>query len=239
MNESTPLLQRTFNNTNRINNQPQNQNQNVNNNRNTIQSSTTTRIIRQITPIVSPTTQTSQTSLPPSITTTLPTISSAMPQSSASPTASTATPYPTRTKDRNVYSSTFMPPHSSSPTTFPTLSQLQTQQQTPPLLTSSQISIQNIDSYQREDCMQSIERDVHLVSDMFRDMHELITYQQDSVTHLEYNVSQTYNATESGMNQIYKAEEYMRWRRKRMCCLTMCGATLLLIVIVYLYSWLH
>jgi len=71
----------------------------------------------------------------------------------------------------------------------------------------------------RAAAVRQIERDVTELSEMFSDLQTLVVTQQDLFDNIENNVLAARDQTQSGSQELVKAEKYQKSSQKRMCCL--------------------
>jgi len=71
----------------------------------------------------------------------------------------------------------------------------------------------------RAAAVRQIEHDVTELSEMFNDLQTLVVTQQDLFDNIENNVLAARDQTQSGAQELVKAEKYQKSSQKRMCCL--------------------
>jgi len=100
---------------------------------------------------------------------------------------------------------------------------------------SQQVFNAEVDAAERSVVMEGIERDVGVVHELFVDLHGLVHSQSHTLDALENTITQTHLKSQLAAEELYKAEEYQRRRRKRLCWLVICAASLILFILFILY----
>lgn len=85
--------------------------------------------------------------------------------------------------------------------------------------------------YERQQFVLEIERDVMTVHEMFRDLNQLVAMQQYVVDSIEESIAETATKTRDGMKELYKAEQWQRKNRRKMCFMVLAMALIILTVI--------
>jgi len=88
---------------------------------------------------------------------------------------------------------------------------------------------------EREAAIIQIQKDTEEIAEVFEDLRDMVQDQQGDVDILEANAEQTGMNVKSGAQEIVKAAEYQKSKRKKMCmilvCLVVAGGLLALILI--------
>ena len=71
----------------------------------------------------------------------------------------------------------------------------------------------------KEQGIKKIERDVTELSEMFQDLQLLVHEQQDSIDHIESNLTTAKEKTAGAHQELVSAEGYQKSGRKKQCCL--------------------
>jgi len=86
--------------------------------------------------------------------------------------------------------------------------------------------------------IKQLETDVIEVAEMYRDLQQLVTEQQESIDVIENNIEETRQATESAHSELLETERLQSKARKKKCCLLFITLAVLVgvVVVVYLTS---
>jgi len=89
------------------------------------------------------------------------------------------------------------------------------------ILSASQAAAKNalLDIQERHKEIIKIEKSINELHQLFVDMAVLVESQGELIDQIEYNVQQSVNFTEKGVQELQSARKYQKNARKKMCCL--------------------
>jgi len=80
--------------------------------------------------------------------------------------------------------------------------------------------------------VEMLERSVHQMFQLFKDLATLVDEQGENLDSIEANIDNAGNYVEKGNAELVRAHEYQKKVRKRRCCILIAGIILLVIIIV-------
>ncbi|XP_020902195.1 syntaxin-7 isoform X2 [Exaiptasia diaphana] len=84
---------------------------------------------------------------------------------------------------------------------------------------SEQIAVDEAIVYEREDRIRQIEADILDINEIFRDLASMVHEQGEMIDSIEGNIDRVHTNVESANTQLYKASQYQKASRKKICCL--------------------